>query len=113
MKMALAVSITELARNAEHFLRQTYSWVDESEADLIVALGGDGYMLQTLPAMTAERCVLPIFGLKLAILGFLLTEYQIDRLVERITSARHRSFQQERKSAVAGKIESDRLAIVG
>src|SRR3546814_8402197 len=92
MKMALAVSITELARNAEHFLRQTYSWVDESEADLIVALGGDGFMLQTLHAMMAERRVLPVFGMNLGTIGFLMNEYQPDRLVERINAARHISF---------------------
>src|SRR3546814_512181 len=92
MKMALAVSITELARNAEHFLRQTYSWVGESEADLIVALGGDGFMLQTLHAMMAERRVLPVFGMNLGTIGFLMNEYQPDRLVERINAARHISF---------------------
>src|SRR3546814_3766157 len=88
MKMALAVSITELARNAEHFLRQTYSWVDESEADLIVALGGDGFMLQTLNAMMAERRGLPVFGMKRGNIGFLMNEYKIDRIVARINAAR-------------------------
>src|SRR3546814_7650151 len=100
MKMALAVSIRELARNAEHFLRPTSSWVDESEADLIVALGGDGFMLQTLHAMMAERRVLPVLGMKLGTLGFLMHDYQPDRLVDRINAARHISFHPLSNQAV-------------
>src|SRR3546814_16527143 len=49
-------------------------------------------MLQTLHAMMAERRVLPVFGMNLGTIGFLMNEYQPDRLVERINAARNISF---------------------
>src|SRR3546814_15988574 len=49
-------------------------------------------MLQTLHAMMAERRVLPVFGMNLGTIGFLMNEYQTDRLVERINAARNISF---------------------
>src|SRR3546814_19976965 len=49
-------------------------------------------MLQTLHAMMAERRVLPVFGMNLGTIGFLMNEYQPGRLVERINAAHHISF---------------------
>ena len=48
MKRALLVSPTEQAQEAAERLRQLYDWTDLRDADLVVALGGDGFMLQTL-----------------------------------------------------------------
>ena len=48
MKRALLVSPTEQAQDAAERLRQLYDWTDLRDADLVVALGGDGFMLQTL-----------------------------------------------------------------
>ena len=47
-KRALVASPTQVAEDAERELRDAYDWVPVEQADLIVALGGDGYMLQTL-----------------------------------------------------------------
>lgn len=50
-RKALLVSPTPAARAAEERLRATYEFVDPAEADIIVALGGDGFMLHTLHGM--------------------------------------------------------------
>lgn len=92
MKMSLAVSATAIAQDAAKVLKSRYSWVEPREADLLVALGGDGFMLQTLHAMMAKRRPLPVFGMNLGTVGFLMNAYQPDRLAERIAEARRISF---------------------
>lgn len=55
------------------------------DADVIVALGGDGLMLQTLHAsITSGK---PIYGMNRGSVGFLMNEFREDGLVERIISA--------------------------
>lgn len=56
------------------------------DADVIVALGGDGTMLRALHNFTDVD--LPIYGLNLGTLGFLLNEYKQKDLVERIENAK-------------------------
>ena len=46
---------TEVAQAAEAMLRRRYAWADADEAETLVALGGDGFMLQTLHRMLDER----------------------------------------------------------
>ena len=54
-------------------------------ADVIVALGGDGFMLQTLHSFTASRK--PIYGMNLGSVGFLMNEYRKDDLLARLQAA--------------------------
>ncbi len=56
-----------------------------SSADVIVALGGDGFMLETLHSCI-DRPV-PIYGMNLGTVGFLLNDYRIDGLLERLPQA--------------------------
>ena len=50
------------------------------EAELIVALGGDGFMLQTLHAHARARGrILPVFGMNLGTVGFLMNEWRLRR----------------------------------
>ncbi len=88
MKRALLVSPTEIARAAEDKLRARYDWVDLKEADVIVALGGDGYMLQTLHGMLGRKRIVPVFGLNLGTLGFLMNHWRDDDLESRIAVAK-------------------------
>ena len=53
--MALVASPTPAAQAAEAELRQRYEFVAASEADVVIALGGDGFMLQTLHGMLDQR----------------------------------------------------------
>jgi NAD+ kinase len=66
-------------------LREAYAHVPPGEADVIVALGGDGFMLETLHS-GLDRNV-PIYGMNLGTVGFLLNEYRIEGLHERLTRA--------------------------
>ena len=54
-------------------------------ADIVVALGGDGFMLQTLHAFTGKNK--PIYGMNRGSVGFLMNEYRQDDLLERLGAA--------------------------
>ena len=54
------------------------------EAELIVALGGDGFLLHTLHEMLDRGKVCPVFGMNRGTVGFLMNEWRIDGLIERI-----------------------------
>ena len=87
--IGLVASTTEAARAAEAMLRRRYRWADEGEAETLVALGGDGFMLQTLHAMLEDGHARPVFGMNRGTVGFLMNEWRLDRLAERIAAAKH------------------------
>ncbi len=87
-KRALVASPTPAAQDAARTLRDKYDWVDMAEADLVVALGGDGFMLQTLHGMLERRRVVPVFGMNLGTVGFLMNEWRTDDLDRRLSRAR-------------------------
>ena len=87
-KIALVASTTEPASAAEQRLRKAYDFVDADDADMLLALGGDGFMLQTLHHMLDNGRTLPVFGMNLGTLGFLMNEWRIDGLDARIAKAR-------------------------
>ncbi len=88
MGIALVASPTPAAQAAEKLLRRRYRWADTGEAKLLVALGGDGFMLQTLHAMLDSGEQLPVFGMNRGTVGFLMNEWRMDRLAERIEGAK-------------------------
>ena len=55
------------------------------EADVIVALGGDGFMLQTIHRHMA--LAKPVYGMKAGTVGFLMNQYRVEGLLERIVAA--------------------------
>src|ERR1700753_211305 len=69
------------AHEALGALRAPHDDAGPEKADVIVALGGDGFMLQTLHAFTAAQK--PIYGMNLGSVGFLMNEYRKDDLLER------------------------------
>ncbi|MBN8814917.1 MAG: NAD kinase [Sphingomonas sp.] len=88
-KRALVVSPTAQAQTAKRELRGAYDWVPVEEAELIVALGGDGFMLQTLHAMLERRGdPVPVFGMNLGTVGFLMNEWRGDGLDARLERAK-------------------------
>jgi NAD+ kinase len=87
-KMALVASSAESAQAAEAMLRERYRFVPLEEAKLIVALGGDGFLLQTLHEMLKRGRVCPIFGMNRGTVGFLMNEWRLDCLEERVAQAR-------------------------
>ena len=84
-KLAFLASDSNLARDAYQQLVQQYGSVDLDQADVIVALGGDGFMLQTLHA--TQHLSAPVYGMNRGTVGFLMNAYQEDALIERLATA--------------------------
>ena len=87
-RIGLLSSHTDVARAAEALLRRRYSFAEQDEAETLVALGGDGFMLQTLHQMLQSDCPKPVFGINRGTVGFLMNDWRIDRLPDRITEAK-------------------------
>ena len=84
-KIAFVASEVPDAQLALERLVALYGSTPPSEADAIVALGGDGLMLQTLHRFINDR--IPIYGMNRGSVGFLMNEYREDRLIERLQEA--------------------------
>src|SRR5713226_6675752 len=74
------------ARDARGRLVKRYGDVTPEKADVIVALGGDGFMLQTLHKFMKSGK--PIYGMHRGTVGFLMNEFYPDDLPERLAKAR-------------------------
>jgi NAD+ kinase len=81
-------SHTEVARAAAEMLRERYNFADAARAETLVALGGDGFMLQTLHRMLEDNEPKPVFGMNRGTVGFLMNEWRTDNLPERIAAAK-------------------------
>ena len=86
--LSLLSSHTDVAQAAEEILRERYDWADTKEAETLVALGGDGFMLQTLHAMLEAGSSKPVFGMNRGTVGFLMNDWLLDGLAERIATAK-------------------------
>ncbi|MEE8247535.1 MAG: NAD kinase [Alphaproteobacteria bacterium] len=73
------------ARQAAARLRQRYGDVEPEQADVVVALGGDGFMLETLHRFLGHKA--PIYGMNRGTVGFLMNSYQEDDVIERLAAA--------------------------
>ena len=86
--IGLLASPTTEAQAAAKALQRRYQWADEDHASTLVALGGDGFMLQTLHHMLESARPRPVFGMNRGTVGFLMNEWRTDRLAERIERAK-------------------------
>jgi NAD+ kinase len=84
-KIAIVAADTDAAQQALARLSARYETVSNGEADVIVALGGDGFVLQKLHQAIDRR--VPIFGMHRGSVGFLLNDYREDGLLERLKAA--------------------------
>lgn len=76
---------TDVARESCARLIDLYGQTDRDEADIIVALGGDGFMLQTqLDFMDSGK---PVYGMNKGTVGFLMNEYREEDLYGRLERA--------------------------
>ena len=76
------------APDAQHALAQLqaiHGRHEPEDADVLCALGGDGFMLQTLHRHGPRG--LPVYGMKLGSVGFLMNHYQPEGLIGRIAAA--------------------------
>ena len=88
MPLALVASPAQAARAAERMLRKRYDFVPLEEAAMVVALGGDGFLLQTLHEMLHREKLCPVFGMNRGTVGFLMNDWRLDRLADRIAGAK-------------------------
>lgn len=84
-KIAFVASPVPIAQAARAQLAERYGNVPQVEADVIVALGGDGFMLQTMHA--TQELDVPVYGMNRGTVGFLMNEYHEDDLQARLDEA--------------------------
>lgn len=83
--IAVFAADTPLAHRAFREITQKYKVTEPEKADVIIALGGDGHMLEVMhQTMHLKK---PIYGMNLGSVGFLLNNYSPDFLLERIYKA--------------------------
>lgn len=85
MKIAFVASDAPNAQEALAALVEVHGNVELNEAGLIVALGGDGFMLQTLHA--TQHLTAPVYGMNRGTVGFLMNEYSPYELMARLADA--------------------------
>jgi len=84
-RLAFCASDRPEAQDARARLSALYGSVPEPEADVIIALGGDGFMLETLHANLTRRT--PVYGMNRGSVGFLMNDYEESGLHERLAAA--------------------------
>ncbi|HVI26894.1 MAG TPA: NAD kinase [Xanthomonadaceae bacterium] len=84
-RFAFLASPADDAQAAQAALASQHGQHAPEDADVLVALGGDGFMLQTLHRHGALGR--PVYGMKLGSLGFLMNHYRADDLMVRIAAA--------------------------
>jgi NAD+ kinase len=84
-RIAFVASPIGEAQDAHAQLAKRYGEAAPDDADIVVALGGDGLMLQTLHRfMTSGK---PIYGMHRGTVGFLMNEFSLERLPDRLAQA--------------------------
>lgn len=97
-KLAFVASDAPIAQTAQVALSAQYGGVSVDEADIIVALGGDGFMLQTLHA--TQDLPAPVYGMNRGTVGFLMNNYSANGLRERLARAEEETINPLRMEAV-------------
>lgn len=104
-KIAFVASDAPLAQEALADFVGKYGNVEMEDADVIVALGGDGFMLQTLHQ--TQNMPTPVYGMNRGTIGFLLNEFSADDLLVRLAASEEAVINPLRMRATqkSGKIE--------
>jgi len=84
-KIHFVASHTDGAEAVMKSLQERYGQTEPDRADVIVALGGDGFMLRTLHRFLPAD--LPVYGMKLGNVGFLMNRFREDDLHDRLNAA--------------------------
>lgn len=97
-KIAFVAAKQPEAQHALKVLAHRYGNMPTEQADVIVALGGDGFMLESLHGAMGSGT--PIFGMNRGTIGFLMNEYRDDELPARIARAQAVSLRPLRMTAI-------------
>jgi NAD+ kinase len=84
-RIHFVASVTESGRAALETMTARYGQAPLDAADVIVAIGGDGFMLRTLHRLKAAD--IPVYGMKTGNVGFLMNRFEEEGLHERLASA--------------------------
>ena len=84
-RIHFVASQVEPAGQASALMQKRYGQHDVNDAEVIVALGGDGFMLRTLHRVIQTD--LPVFGMKIGNVGFLMNRFDEDDLIQRLADA--------------------------
>ncbi len=90
-RVAFVASDAEAAQLALVALRRQYGTIAPDDAEVIVPLGGDGFMLETLHRFIGKAGV-SIFGMHRGSVGFLMNPYELDGLGDRLATAQPVTF---------------------
>lgn len=107
MRFHFIAGETQEAARASRKLVKKYGQFSRQEADVIIALGGDGTMLHILRDFMNSRK--PIYGMNCGSVGFLMNEYEEDQLPQRVAAARLEEIHPLRmiaQSEMAGQVEA-------
>ena len=83
--VAILAAEHEVAQMAKQRLCELYPTVPANEADVIVALGGDGFVLECLHEKNGRE--IPIYGMNRGSVGFLMNTYNEEDLLDRLNNA--------------------------
>ncbi len=108
MRLHFVATAVPEAQSALANLRQQYDDAGPDKADIVVALGGDGFMLQTLHTFIGHGK--PIYGMNLGSIGFLMNEYNEANLPERLAKAERAEVHPLRMRATTAEQCIDGLA---
>ncbi len=84
-RISVVAADTEPAQHALAELRRLYPCVDPEHAEIVISLGGDGFMLETLHRFLPQS--VPIYGMHRGSVGFLMNSYRPLGLFERLAEA--------------------------
>jgi len=84
-KIAFVAADSAAAKRAYQRLRQQFGAVQPENADVVVVLGGDGTMLETLHRLFDRQ--IPIYGMNRGTVGFLMNEFREKGLIKRLNEA--------------------------
>lgn len=87
-KLALLVSDTVKAQDGAAALSAAQDWVSPADADALVVVGGDGYLLHVLHLMLDHSWFKPVYGINLGTVGFLMNRLSRKPIAERVARAR-------------------------
>ena len=85
LRIGCVCSDSERARAAFAEIEDRYQWADPDDCDVLVALGGDGFLLHVMHRHL--ELARPIFGMNRGTVGFLLNRFKAEGLAERIAAA--------------------------
>ena len=105
--IAFTAADTRQAQEARERLAARYGDCPAAEADVIVALGGDGFLLETLHGLLDAGRAVPVYGMNCGSVGFLMNPFAEEGLPERLGIAQAATLHPLRMHAVtrAGAVE--------